>query len=102
MTEAWARHLGPEAAAFGDLVFSLHDADALEELMRSAGFREVDVERETKSLRLPAPADFLWQYIRSTPLAAAAAKAGEARRAALEREVCERLQGLRGGGLLAP
>ncbi len=90
MTDALARHLGPEAAAFGDLVFSMHDADELGELMRSGGFRDVNVEARQKELRLPAPADFLWQYIGSTPLAEPAARAGEAARAALERDVCER------------
>jgi len=92
MTDALARHLSPEAASFGDLVFSMNDVDELKELMRSAGFRNVDVEAKPKTLRLPAPADFLWQYIHSTPLAEPAAQAGEAKRAALEREVCERWQ----------
>lgn len=101
MTDALARHLSPEAASFGDLVFSMHDIDELKELMRSAGFRNVDVEAKPKSLRLPAPADFLWQYIHSTPLAAATAQAGEAERAALEREVCERWQEFVVGGFLS-
>jgi ubiquinone/menaquinone biosynthesis C-methylase UbiE len=92
MTDALARHLSPEAASFGDLVFSMHDVDELKELMRGAGFRNVDVEAKPKTLRLPAPADFLWQYIHSTPLAEPAAQAGEAERAALERAVCERWQ----------
>jgi ubiquinone/menaquinone biosynthesis C-methylase UbiE len=92
MTDALARHIGPEAASFGDLVFSMHDVDEIKELMRSAGFRSVEVEARPRSLRLPAPADFLWQYIHSTPLAVAAAQAGEASRAALEDEVCTQWQ----------
>jgi ubiquinone/menaquinone biosynthesis C-methylase UbiE len=92
MTDALARHLSPEVASFGDLVFSMHDVDELTELMRSAGFREVDVQAKPKTLRLPAPADFLWQYIHSTPLAEAAAQAGEAKRDALERDVCVQWQ----------
>jgi hypothetical protein len=92
MTDALARHLSPEAASFGDLVFSMHDIDELTELMRSAGFREIDVRAKPKTLRLPAPADFLWQYIHSTPIAEAAAQAGEARRGALERDVCTQWQ----------
>jgi ubiquinone/menaquinone biosynthesis C-methylase UbiE len=88
MTDALARHLSPEVASFGDLVFSMHDIDEITELMRSAGFREIEVQARAKTLRLPAPADFLWQYIHSTPLAAAAAQAGEAKRDALERDVC--------------
>lgn len=92
MTDALARHLSPEAASFGDLVFSMHDADELSQLMRSAGFREADVRATLKTLRLPGPRDFLWQYISSTPLAEAAARAGETRRGALERDVCARWQ----------
>jgi hypothetical protein len=92
LTDALARHLSPEVASFGDLVFSMHDVDELKELMRSAGFRNVDVEAKPKTLRLPAPADFLRQYIHSTLLAEPAAQAGEAERAALERDACERWQ----------
>jgi ubiquinone/menaquinone biosynthesis C-methylase UbiE len=92
MTDALARHLSPQVASFGDLVFSMHDVDELEELVRSAGFRNVEVEAKPKTLRLPPPADFLWQYIHSTPLAEAAAQAGEARRGALERDVCAQWQ----------
>jgi ubiquinone/menaquinone biosynthesis C-methylase UbiE len=92
MTDALARHLSPEAASFGDLVFSMHDIDELKELMRSAGFREVRVTAERKSLRLPAPADFLWQYIYSTPIAEAAVQASQAQRDALERDVCAQWQ----------
>lgn len=92
MTDALGRHLSPKAASFCELVFSLHDADELSELMRSAGFRDVDVRAKPKTLRLPAPADFLWQYIYSTPIAEAAAQAGEAKRDALERDVCAQWQ----------
>lgn len=92
MADSLARHLSPQAAAFVDLVFSMHDADELAELMRSAGFSEVDVQRTSKTLRLPPPAEFLWQYVHSTPIAEAAGQAGEAKRDALERDVCERWQ----------
>jgi SAM-dependent methyltransferase len=92
MTDALARHIGPEAAMFGELVFSMHDPDELAELLRGAGFREINVTAKVKTLRLPPPADFLWQYIQSTPIAAAVAKAGEARRTALEHEVCAKWQ----------
>jgi SAM-dependent methyltransferase len=89
MTDALARHIGPDAASFGDLVFSLHDVDEMRELMLGAGFADVDVRAELKTLRLPAPADFLWQYLFSTPVAAAVAGAGEHTRETLEREVCD-------------
>ncbi len=92
MTEALARHISPEAASFSDHVFSLHEVEEISDLMRSAGFRDVDVRATPKTLRLPPPAEFLWQYIFSTPMAEAANRAGEAKRDALEREVCRQWQ----------
>jgi hypothetical protein len=94
MTDALARQVSPQAASFGDLVFSMHDADELSELMRSAGFRKTDVQAKSKTLRLPAPRNFLWQYLYSTPLAEAVASASEAKREALERDICAQWQEL--------
>ena len=92
LTDGLAHHFGPQAAAFADRVFSMHDLDELRELMRGAGFRSVSVEAKPKDLLLPAPADFLWQYIYSTPLAEVAKQAGQTKRDALESEVCGRWQ----------
>jgi ubiquinone/menaquinone biosynthesis C-methylase UbiE len=92
MTDALARHLSPEAVSFIDLVFSMHDVDEITELMRSADLREVNVQAKPKTLHLPAPVDFLWQYIHSTPLAEAVAQAGQAKRDAIERDVCPQWQ----------
>lgn len=92
MTAALARHFGPQAATFADRVFSMHDVDELRELMRGAGFRDERVEAIPKDLRLPAPVDFLWEYIYSTPLAGSLAQAGDAEREAFERDVCAQWQ----------
>lgn len=88
MTDALARHISTEAASFGDLVFSLNDAGELRDLLRGAGFREISVRSELKNLSVPPPADFLWQYLYSTPLADQLLQVGEDARGALEREVC--------------
>lgn len=92
MRNALARHLNPEAASFTDLVFSMHDPDQIAQLMRSAGFREIDIQAKLKTINVPPPTDFLWQYVHSTPMAEAAAQAGEAERDALERDVGEQWQ----------
>ncbi|WP_170167110.1 methyltransferase domain-containing protein [Paracoccus methylarcula] len=92
MIDAIARHIGPEAATFGELVFSMHDVDELRELMRSAGFRDVDARALPKILRLPPPADFLWQYICSTPLSDIVLRTDDAVRTALEQDVCAQWQ----------
>jgi ubiquinone/menaquinone biosynthesis C-methylase UbiE len=101
MTDALARHLSREAASFVDLVFSMHDVGELTELMRSAGFREIAVQAKSKDLRLSPPKDFLWQYIHSTPLAAAAAQADSRKLDALERDVCKQWQEFSASGSLA-
>ena len=44
----------------------------------------------TKKLRLGPPAEFLWQYVRSTPLSGVCAELDAAGRAQIEREVVGR------------
>lgn len=92
LAEAMEIHISSEAGGFVRQVFSLHDPAELQKLMDSAGFREIDIQTHNKMLPLPAPKDFLWQYIHSTPLAAAVAKADKEAQAALEREVVEKWQ----------
>ena len=42
---------------------------------------------EPKTLRVPPPEDFLWQYVHSTPIGEAASNLDEEARAALNEEV---------------
>jgi ubiquinone/menaquinone biosynthesis C-methylase UbiE len=88
LEKALAQHL-PGASAFVRLVFSLNDADQIEELFRDAGFRDVTIRRYAKALRLPPPREFLWQYVQSTSLAGLTAEADEALLGALERDVVD-------------
>ncbi|HWI03444.1 MAG TPA: methyltransferase domain-containing protein, partial [Acidimicrobiales bacterium] len=88
--QALSSHIGPGASMFVHAVFSLHDAGEAGALMEAAGFGSVDVQTTSVPLRVAAPAEFFWQYVHSTPLAAAAAELGEGERAALEAEVVER------------
>jgi ubiquinone/menaquinone biosynthesis C-methylase UbiE len=92
MGEALALHVGAEAAGFVDQVFSLHDTAAIRDLASDTGFRDVSVASDTKSLRLPAPAAFLWQYVASTPLAGAVAQVDDERRGRLEQDVVAQWQ----------
>lgn len=90
--QALVNHIGPGASMFVHAVFALHDPTEARTLMEHAGFARVDVATTTVPLRVDPPADFLWQYVRSTPLAAAAADLDEARRVALETEVVQRCE----------
>jgi SAM-dependent methyltransferase len=92
MGEALARHIGPEASGFVSHVFSLHDTTELQTLVRGAGFPIAATQAETKPLRLPAPQEFFWQYVHSTPMAAVVAQAGEDSCASLERDVVSKWQ----------
>lgn len=84
---ALRRHVAPEAGAFVSTVFSLHDTEEVGGLLEAAGFTDVQARSERRTLRVGAPADFLWQYLHSTPLAEAAGRLDDATRAALEAEV---------------
>jgi ubiquinone/menaquinone biosynthesis C-methylase UbiE len=87
LEQVLARHVKPEVAAFMRAVFSLHEPQELEKLTSDAGFRDAEVRSKALSLTLPGPGEFLWQYVHSTPLAAAVAQIDEVDRAALERDV---------------
>lgn len=90
LEETLAEHAGPEAGAFVALVFSLHDPDELRALATEAGFDPVEVGSRRVGVALPSPGAFLWQYVESTPLAAALAGLDEEARAALEGDFVER------------
>jgi hypothetical protein len=92
LAEALARHINPEISAFMYLVFSLHDPGELQHLISGAGFREVSIHSDHRTLRLPAPKEFLWQYVQSSPLANAVAQVDDESRAALKRDVVAKWQ----------
>jgi len=90
MADGLGKHVHPGCASFPEMVFSLHDGDQLRDMFRSAGFSEIDIRAETRSLPLPAREDFLWQYVHCTPLTEPVSAATDEQRAAAEREICER------------
>jgi len=87
MGKALGHHISTEAEGFVNHIFSLYDIAEIQNLLASAGFHDVSVEANTKSLELPAPEAFLWQYVHSTPLAAFVMKVNSERLSSLEREV---------------
>jgi SAM-dependent methyltransferase len=100
LRDALARHIDAQCAGFVDVVFSLHDGDRVGTLMAEAGYSDIVAERARKTLQLPPPEDFLWQYVHSTPLAALAGKASEDQRATLSREVCDKWRRFAAGASL--
>ncbi len=89
---AMEQYVSPQAAGFVAHVFSLHDIKEIQQLLSEAGFRDIDIEANDKTLILPPPKEFLWQYVYSTPLAGMVANADKEALAALERDVVEKWQ----------
>jgi hypothetical protein len=60
--------------------------------MEGAGLRDVEIHSRTKMLRFPPPAEFVCQYVRGSPIAAALGDMGAAALEPAIREVTEALQ----------
>ena len=92
MEQAIIEHISPDLGGFVRAVFSLHDPDALAALLQEAGFHDVTATVTTTTLHLPAPAEFLWQYINLTPMGPFVAEAPEDAQLAMEQQVVDRWQ----------
>ena len=92
MEQAIVDHISPELGGFVRAVFSLHDPEAVADLLREAGLSDVTSTVSTVTLRLPSPAEFLWQYINLTPMGPFVSQAPEAAQAALEQQVVDTWQ----------
>lgn len=86
LEKAIVEHINPDLGGFVRAVFSMHDPDALAALLVDAGLRDVSAGVAKVALRLPPPAEFVWQYINLTPLAPFVARAPEAAKSAMERQ----------------
>ena len=89
MEQAIVEHISADLGGFVRAVFSMHDPVAVADLLRTAGLRDVAAHESSATFRLPAPAEFLWQYINLTPMGPFVASATESAREALERQVVE-------------
>ena len=92
MEQALVDHISPDLGGFVSAVFSMHDPDAVAALLREAGLRDVSARESTCTFRLPAPAEFVWQYINLTPMAAFVEKAPEDAKSAFEHRFVDGVQ----------
>jgi ubiquinone/menaquinone biosynthesis C-methylase UbiE len=90
LAEELERHVNADAAGFVRQVFSLHKTAEMQVLVSGAGFTDISIRASEKKLRLAAPAEFLWQYVQSTPLGGILATLDQERRVALTRDVVAR------------
>ena len=98
LEQALVEHIGSDLGGFVRAVFSMHDPGAVASILRDAGLRDVTVATKQAMLQLPAPAEFLWQYINLTPMAPIVDRAPEAAKKAMERDIVERWQPFVGEG----
>lgn len=92
MEQALVEHISPDLGGFVSAVFSMHDPDAVATLLREAGLRDVSARVSTCTFRLPAPAEFVWQYINLTPMAAFVEQAPADAKSAFERRFVDGVQ----------
>lgn len=98
MGQAVAEHINSELGGFVRAVFSMPDPDAVGALLAGAGFEEVSGRVSPVKVRLPPPAEFLWQYIHLTPMAPLVDRAPRAAQSAMEQQVVEHWQPWVAGG----
>ncbi|WP_455381589.1 methyltransferase domain-containing protein [Salinispira pacifica] len=100
LADAMERNIGSRAAAFVNHVFSLYDPGDIGAMMSAAGLEDTSVKASRKTLHLPPPQDFLWQYVHSTPLSQVVSAADERSRSNLEKEVIEKWRGFAENGAM--
>jgi ubiquinone/menaquinone biosynthesis C-methylase UbiE len=84
--------ISPDLAGFVRAVFSMHDPEEHASLLKKAGLKEISSSASIVGLRLPPPADLLWEYVNLTPMAPFVAQAPKSAQEALERQVVEDLE----------
>jgi ubiquinone/menaquinone biosynthesis C-methylase UbiE len=87
LADALQRHVGQAAAAIMRAPFGLSNADALEALVRAAGFQGVAVQQRSGTVRFPTVERFVLNYVAGSPLAGPVSQANDAARAALISDV---------------
>lgn len=92
MEQAIVEHISPDLGGFVRAVFSMHDPETVADLLREAGLVDVTSRVSPAALQLPAPVEFLWQYINLTPIGPFVAQAPQAAQSAMERQVVEAWQ----------
>jgi ubiquinone/menaquinone biosynthesis C-methylase UbiE len=86
MERAIVEQISAELGGFVSSVFSMYDPEAVAAQLREGGLHNVSATVSTTTFRLPAPAEFLWQYINLTPMAVLVHQAPEPAKAAMEKQ----------------
>lgn len=98
LVEAIARHVGLDTAAGLKSAFSLSDANAIYDLLKAAGFRQIEMVVKQLDLPLPELTEFLPRHISATPMDAGFQRVPAAMQQAVIREVSAQLSAYRMNG----
>jgi len=103
LADVMKQTISTQAAGFVEQVFSLYEPDVIQELLNMSGFKTATIRSHIKLLELPAPEEFLWQYIFSTPLAQVVSKVNSNTQETLGKHVLERWRNFsRNGSMKLP
>ena len=92
MERAIVEQISAELGGFVSSVFSMYDPEAVAAQLREGGLHDVSATVSTTTFRLPPPAQFLWQYINLTPMAALIGQAPEKAKEAMKRQFVDGAQ----------
>ncbi len=95
LVDSCIRHLGNDVADGLRSAFALSDAVAIRALIAAAGFRDVTSSVSRLDITLPPVTEFVPLHVAATPMAPAFAAAPDAARAAIVRDMDERLADFR-------
>lgn len=98
MAKAMESNINAKAAGFVQCVFALYNKEKIDHMLKEAGFTNIEIRTNTRTLHLPPAADFLWQYIYSTPLAPVVLEANKQAHQNLENDLIARWQKFRKNG----
>lgn len=103
LAEALDQHLGRDVGENMRLPFACPDAETLRTLLTDAGFRDVSLSTQAKTLSWPSVRDYVHRYVSITPAADAFEAATEQTRDAVVEIVADRSKDLiQNGELLFP
>ena len=92
MERAIVEQISADLGGFVSSVFSMHDPEAVAELLPEAGLHDVSASDSTTTFRLPAPAEFLWPYINLTPMGALIGQAPDNAKEAMKKQFVDGAQ----------
>lgn len=92
LAAALGRHVSADTAAAARSPFSLWSIDELSDLLEGAGWRNVEIQSRERMLHFASPAEFVAQYVWSSPIAAVIGKPDASMLEAVVRDVADALQ----------